>query len=117
MPGYLAGPLSIPAGQSRHAWFSLRELIVVLIIVAVIVVLLGGPVVAGALYEALSKAGERAAPGTFFLGLGVLFVGIIVGVRIIDFIGLGLIGAVVIGVIIDNYLSALAPRPGHAAPR
>lgn len=104
MPGYLAGPLSIPAHQSRHPWFSLRDFVVVLIIVAVIVILLGGPVVAGALYEVASKAGERAVPGTFFTGLGVLFAGIIVGIRIIDYIGLGLIAAVVLGVIIDNYL-------------
>jgi hypothetical protein len=114
LPGYLVGPLSIPAHQARHAWFSLREFIVVLIIIAVIVILLGGPVVAGALYEALSRAGERAAPGAFFLGLGILFVGIIVGVRIIIFMGLGLIAAVVVGVIIDHYLGARAPCDGAA---
>jgi hypothetical protein len=109
LPGYLAGPLSIPASQSRHAahWFSLREFVVVLIVIAVIVILLAGPVAAGALYEALSGSWEKAVPGTFFTGLFVLFIGIIVDVRIIDYIGLGLIGAVVIGVIIDNYLAGI----------
>jgi hypothetical protein len=112
LPGYLAGTLSIPAHQSRHAWFSLREFVVVLIVIVVIVVLLAGPVVAGALYEVLSRGAERAMPGTFFTGLGVLFVGIIVGVRLIDYIGLGLIAAVVVGFIIDNYLGPYARVTG-----
>jgi hypothetical protein len=107
LPGYLAGPLSAPASQSGHAWFSLREFVVVLIVIAVIVILLAGPVAAGALFEALSGSWEKAVPGTFFTGLFVLFIGIIVGVRIIDYIGLGLIGAVVVGVIIDNYLAGI----------
>jgi hypothetical protein len=44
----------------------------------------------------------------FFTGLGVLFIGIIVGVAIITFIGLGLIAAVILGWIIDNYLVPVA---------
>ena len=116
MPGQLAGTLSIAASQARHAapWFSLRTFVIILIVVAVIVILLAGPVLAGALYEALSRGAERAMPGTFFTGLGVLFVGIIVGVELIDFIGLGLIGAVILGWIIDNYL---VPVAGCAWPR
>ena len=110
MPGQLAGTLSIAASQARHAapWFSLRAFVIILIVIAVIVILLAGPVVAGALYEALSRGAERAMPGMFFTGLGVLFVGIIVGVELIDFIGLGLIAAVILGWIIDNYLVPVA---------
>jgi hypothetical protein len=109
LPGQLAGTLSMPASQARHAapWFSLRAFVIILIIIAVIIILLAGPVVAGALYEAMSRGAERAMPGMFFTGLGVLFVGIIVGVAIIDFIGLGLIGAVILAWIIDNYLSRI----------
>jgi hypothetical protein len=107
LPGQLAGTLSMPASQARHAapWFSLRTFVIILIVVAVIIILLAGPVVAGALYEAMSRGAERAMPGMFFTGLFVLFIGIIVGVAIITFIGLGLIGAVILGWIIDNYLS------------
>jgi hypothetical protein len=107
LPGQLAGTLSMPASQARHAapWFSLRAFVIILIIIAVIIILLAGPVVAGALYEAMSRGAERAMPGMFFTGLFVLFIGIIVGVAIITFIGLGLIGAVILGWIIDNYLT------------
>ena len=123
MPGQLAGTLSIPADQARHAasWFSLRNFVVILIIVAVIIILLAGPVAAGALYEVLSRGAERAMAGTFFTGLGVLFIGIIAGVEIIIFIGLGLVGAVILGWIIDNYLARIAavfrgvPHHGHRA--
>jgi hypothetical protein len=121
LPGQLAGTLSIPASQARHAasWFSLRDFVVVLIIVAVIIILLAGPVAAGALYEVLSRGAEKAMPGTFFTGLGVLFIGIIVGVEIIIFIGLGLVGAVILGWIIDNYLGWLCrwrPRDVSGLP-
>jgi hypothetical protein len=120
LPAFLVGPLSIPARPSGHAahWFSLREFVVVLIVVALIIILLAGPVAAGALREVASEAGKRAVPGTFFTGLGVFFIGIIVGVRIIDFIGLGLIGAVVLGVILDNYLGEIRRgRPARPARR
>jgi hypothetical protein len=107
----------MPASQARHAapWFSLRAFVIILIIVAVIIILLAGPVVAGALYEAMSRGAERAMPGMFFTGLFVLFIGIIVGVVTITFIGLGLIAAVILGWIIDNYLSPdqARPRPDH----
>ncbi|HTW03886.1 MAG TPA: hypothetical protein VMF87_26550 [Streptosporangiaceae bacterium] len=122
MPGQLAGPLSIAASQARHSapWFSLRAFVIILIVIAVLVILLAGPVAAGALYEALSRGAERAMPGMFFTGLGVLFIGIIVGVAIITFIGLGLIAAVILGWIIDNYLiritaSACPARPPYRA--
>jgi hypothetical protein len=110
LPGQLAGTLSIPADQSRHAasWFSLRNFVVILIIVAVIIILLAGPVVAGALYEILNRGAQRAMAGTFFTGLGVLFIGIIAGVEIIIFIGLGLVGAAILSWVIDNYLARIA---------
>lgn len=104
----------MPVSQARHApaWFSLRTFVIILIVVAVIIILLAGPVVAGALYEVLSRGAERAMAGTFFTGLGVLFVGIIASVELITFIGLGLIGAVILAWVIDNYLSrSLAPGP------
>jgi hypothetical protein len=115
LPGQLAGPRAAAASQAQHAapWFSLRAFVIILIVVAVIIILLAGPVVAGALYEALSRGAERAMPGTFFAGLGVLFVGIIVGVAIITFIGLGLIAAVILGWIIDNYLVRVCRPPDH----
>jgi hypothetical protein len=106
LPGYLAGTISIPSHQSRHAaaWFSGRQLVVALIFIAAVIVLLAGPVIAGALMDFFSSAAEKAAPTAFFLGLGLLFAGLIFRARVLDIAGACLIGLVLIGVVLDNYL-------------
>ncbi len=121
MPGYLAGLLSIPGHQYRHAaaWFSVGHVVVVLIVIAVIVGLLAGPVLAEALLDFLSAGFEKAAPGTFSLGLGILLTGLIAGVQILDIAGACLIGAVLLGVILDNYLPSIRgmnPGPSWRRP-
>jgi hypothetical protein len=121
LPGYLTGTFSIPGHQYRHAgaWFSGRQVVVALIVIAVIAGLLAGPILAEALLDIASKAVERAAPGTFVLGLAVLLTGLISGVRIIDIAGACLIGAVLLAVILDNYLptrrmNTSGPPGGHS---
>ena len=51
-----------------------------------------------------SSAAEKAAPTAFFLGLGLLFAGLIFRARVLDIAGACLIGLVLIGVVLDNYL-------------
>jgi hypothetical protein len=110
LPGYIAGTISIPIHQSRHAaaWFSGRQLVVALIFIAAVIVLLAGPVIAGALFDFFSGAAEKAAPTAFFLGLGLLFAGLIFRARILDIAGACLIGLVLVGVVLDNYLPSKA---------
>ena len=59
----------------------------------------------------LCKGGERAAPGTFVVGLGVLVTGLVFGSKILIIAGAGLIGAIVIGFLLDNYLPSARYSP------
>jgi hypothetical protein len=106
LPGYLAGTISIPVHQSRHAaaWFSGRQVAAAAIFIGAVIVILAAPVIVGVLFDFFSTAAEKAAPTAFFLGLGLLFAGLIFRARILDVIGAGLVGLVLIGVILDNYL-------------
>jgi hypothetical protein len=107
LPGSLTATFSLPGHQSRHVAVTVsgRQVVVALIVVAVIVALLAGPVLAEALLDVASKAGERAAPGAFFLGLGVLLIGLVARVQILDIAGACLIGAVLLAVILHYYLT------------
>jgi hypothetical protein len=116
MPGFLvgttstslAGTISDASGQqSRHIAVSGRLVLYVLLFIGFVIVLLVIPVIWGAVSEAASSAAEKAAPGTFFLGLGVLFTGLVAGVEILDIVGASLAGLVILGVIVDNYLTAV----------
>jgi hypothetical protein len=78
--------------------------IAVLFVVAVIV-LLTIPVIWGVVAEATSGAAEKAAPATFFVGLGVLCTGLVAGFELLAIVGGSLVGLVVVGFIIDNYLT------------
>lgn len=117
MPGFLAGTISrtFPAGSisdaatqhSRHIVIPAKLWLYVLLFIGFVIFLLVLPVIWGIVSEAASSAAEKAAPGTFFLGLGVLFVGLVAGLEILDIVGASLVGLVIIGVIVDNYLVAL----------
>jgi hypothetical protein len=122
VPGYLARTLDVTGHQVRHAaaWFSVRQAVVALVFVAVFIGFLAGPILAEALFDYFSKGVERAAPGAFFLGLGVLLIGLASGVGVLDIVGGCLIGLVVLAVIVDNYLPSMpagAPWPGLFPPR
>jgi hypothetical protein len=110
MPGFLAGRISqTSAQQARH--FALRitgrEVVIAVLFVVAVVVLLTIPVIWGVVAEATSSAAEKAAPATFFVGLGVLCTGLVAGAEIVAIIGGSLVGLVVVGFIIDNYLGAV----------
>jgi hypothetical protein len=112
--------------QHAAAWFSVRQVVVALIFVGAFIVLLAGPVVGEAILNVLSHGMEKAAPGGFLLGLGILLVGLLSGVQVILIAGGCLTGAVVLGVILNNYLSppgrtsarssAPVSRPGRPLP-
>jgi hypothetical protein len=105
MPGFLAGTISDAYAQhSRHVTIPARLWLYVLLFIGFVIFLLVLPVVWGAVSEAASTAAEKAAPGTFFLGLGILFLGLVAGIEILDIVGASLAGLVVISVIVDNYL-------------
>ena len=111
MSGYLAGALSVTGYLGRHAaWFSVRQVVVALIFIAVLLALLVGPLLLEPLGNLFSKGVKKAAPGGFVLGLVVLLIGLASGVRFITIAGAAVAGAVVLGFIIDNYLT---PGGGH----
>ena len=116
MPGFLgtisstfpAGAISDSSAQhSRHIAIPGRLWLYVLLFIGFVILLLVLPVIWGIVSEAASSAAEKAAPGTFFLGLGVLFVGLVTGIEILDVVGASLAGLVIVGVIVDNYLGAM----------
>jgi hypothetical protein len=127
VPGHLLGA---PGLTSRHqlqigTWFKHHELLIVLIVLgifAVFILLLLLPVLSSASYYAFSSGFRKSAWGTFLAGLGVLIVGLASGVRIIEIAGGGIMAAVVIGIIVDQYLrrrswsrSSLWPASGPSA--
>lgn len=114
MTGYLAGTLSVTGYLGRHAaWFSVRQVVVALIFIAVFVALLAGPLLLEVIGNLFSKGVHKATPGGFALGLVVLLIGLASGVKVLEIAGGCVLGAVVLGVIIDNYL---APAAGLEPP-
>jgi hypothetical protein len=118
LAGYLAGALRVPGYLGRHAaWFSVRQVVVALIFIAVFVALLAAPLLWEALCNLFSKGVEKAAPGGFVLGLVILLTGLASGVKVLDIAGGAVLGAVVLGVIIDNYLGRLPEPPDQHGAR
>jgi len=125
MPGFLAGTISstfparaisdASAQHSRHIAIPARLWLYVLLFIGFVIFLLVLPVIWGIVSEAASSAAEKAAPGTFFLGLGVLFVGLVTGIEILLIVGASLAGLVIVGVIVDNYLATVRPGSCHRA--
>lgn len=106
MTSSLAGTISALGGHSRYVaapFLSGRHIVVGLICIAVAIVLLVTPVVWQRLSAAFSAGATKAAPTTFFLGVGALGIGLIAGVWFLDVLGACLIGAVLLGAILVNY--------------
>ena len=112
MTGYLAGALSVSGYLGRHAaWFSVRQVVVALIFIAVLVAIVAGPLLIDVIGNFFSKGVEKITPGGFVLGLVVLLTGLASGVRVIIIAGAAIVGAVVLGFIIDKYLTLVAHAP------
>jgi hypothetical protein len=113
LPRYLAGTPRLNNDQYRHlaAWLHDHELVVVLVLLAIMaafLIVLAIPVVYDVAFNAFSSGMDRAAKGTFLLGFGVLIVGLASGIRIIDIIGGAVMAAVVVGIIVENYLAPVS---------
>jgi len=108
VPGVLLGA----SVTSRHSlqigtWLRHHELLVALVVLgvfALFILLLLIPVLSSASYYAFSSGFRKSALGTFAAGFGVLIVGLASGVRIIEIAGGAVMGAVVVGLIVDQYL-------------
>ena len=85
------------------ALFSSGRILVVLLGMAVMCGLLWLPVLGDRLQDLVSRNAPRFAPRMFALGLGLLVVGLIAGVKALDIAGGCLIGALVLAAILDNY--------------
>jgi hypothetical protein len=118
LPGYLAGASSITGHVSRHAAARItgREILVALIVVVIYILLLVIPVLYGAGFDSFSRGMSKAARPAFLFGLGVLVVGLVSGVRILDIAGGAIMAAVVVGVIVENYLMTGRCRARETAP-
>jgi hypothetical protein len=61
------------------------------------------PVLLDRFMEFLTKTGPKFGPKMFFVGVGALVAGLVLRFRALEFVGAGLIGALVLGVILANY--------------
>jgi hypothetical protein len=106
LPGYLAGTPGVTGHHSAHAaaFSTGRIVLIALIVIVAIVLLLAIPVWWGSGFDSFSRGMSKAARPTFVAGFGVLIIGLATGVRIIEIFGGGLMAAVVLGVIAQNYL-------------
>jgi len=77
--------------------------VLALLVIAVVSVVLWIPVLSDQVMDFLSRNAPRYAPLTFLAGLGLLVVGLVVGVRILDIIGASMIGALALGFLVENY--------------
>jgi hypothetical protein len=107
---YLAGTPRLNNDQYRHlaAWLHGHELVVVLVFLAIMaafLIVLAIPVLYDLVFNAFSSGMDRAAKGVFVFGFGVLIVGLASGIRVIDIIGGAVMAAVVVGIIVENYLT------------
>jgi hypothetical protein len=101
--------------HARHLGASLltgRNILVLLAVLAIVAALLIGPVLGERLFSAATDAGARAAPATFWTGLGLLLAGLVAGFVPLDVIGACLMGSVVAGWIMVNYLAGRRRREG-----
>lgn len=116
---FLAGTISSTSGhQSPHIAVRItgREVILALLLIAIVIVLLAAPIVGEAISGSVSEAAAKAAPTTFFLGLGLLCTGLAVGARLLDIVGASMVGLVILGVIVDNYLGSGSCHTRDARP-
>ncbi|HEX9520158.1 MAG TPA: hypothetical protein VF940_28770 [Streptosporangiaceae bacterium] len=85
------------------ALFSGRQIVLALLVIAAVSVILWIPVFSDQMMDFLSRTAPRYAPLTFLAGLGLLVIGLVAGVRILDIIGASMIGALALGFLVENY--------------
>jgi hypothetical protein len=85
------------------ALLSGRQIVLALLAIAVVSVILWIPVLSDRVMDFLSRNSPRYAPLTFAAGLGLLVIGLVAGIRILDIVGASMIGALVLGYLVENY--------------
>src|SRR5262249_61364418 len=103
----LSDPLPI-AGHHRGyaaagAPFSGRQIVLALGVIAVVSVVLWIPVLYDQVMDFLSRNAPRYMPLTFAVGLALLVIGLVAGVRILSIVGASTIGALALGLLVENY--------------
>jgi hypothetical protein len=106
LPAYFAGRGRIPghhAGYATAGPLPGGRVLVLMVCVVVLIGFLWVPVLGDRLTSFVSKRAPRIVPRIFFLGLGILVVGLVAGIRVLDIVGGCMIGMLVLGAILDNY--------------
>jgi hypothetical protein len=85
------------------ALFSGRQIALALLVIAVVSVILWIPVLSDQMMDFLTRNAPRYMPLSFAAGLGLLVIGLVAGVRILDIIGASMIGALALGFLVENY--------------
>jgi small-conductance mechanosensitive channel len=97
----------IPGQQGGYAagaaLFSGRQIVLALLVIAVVSVVLWIPVLSDQVMDFLTRNAPRYAPLTFLAGLGLLVIGVVAGIGILDIIGASMIGALALGYLVENY--------------
>jgi hypothetical protein len=88
-----------------HITASLSGLVYLALIICVVafIALLAGTVVGDSLFDIVTRALPKTAPRLFAAGLGILIIGLIARAALIDIIGAGLMGLVLIATIFVHY--------------
>jgi hypothetical protein len=107
---YLAGSAEHLGQHAKGLAAALGSARLVLILIAagvIFVCVLAAPVLNDRFLGFAAAQGAKIALPTLGIGLLILLIGLAIGVEVVDFVGAGLMGIVILGVILDNYLSAL----------
>jgi hypothetical protein len=110
--------LGVTGQQPGHVNFSItgREIVLGFIVIVAVVILLAVPVLWGALSDMACAGIDRATTGMFVLGVGILLVGLISGLRVLDIAGGGVLGVWLLSVIVANYLICAQAATSRDAP-
>jgi hypothetical protein len=95
-PGSVTGPVLAASPLPS-------PVVVIGIGVVVLLILLAIPVLFDSLMEVAGKQARRSAKRTLFLGVIILLAGLAFQVRLLELVGGGLMGVVVLAAILDNY--------------
>jgi hypothetical protein len=85
------------------ALFSGRQIVIGLIVLVVLVILLVGPVIGENLMNSATAGAARVAPAVFLIGLGILVLGLVAQLGVLEVAGGCLMGAVLLGAILRDY--------------
>jgi hypothetical protein len=80
-----------------------RLAVVILLGLGVVLFLLIGPVIGQNLMGAFTARAAQIAPRAFLVGLGVLITGLVIGIGPVAVAGGALMGAVLVGALLEHY--------------